>query len=360
MVRRHRPVHTRALLRLGVAAATVVGLSGCTPVLGDDLTVTALMADSAGLFVGNDVGVLGVPVGEVTSIEPEGTHVRVTMSIDRDQPVPADVGAVVVARSVATDRYVELTPVFHAGPRLVDGAVIPEPRTRTPVDFDEVLEAVNTFTSGIAGSRETRGAIANILAEGSEAVDGKGALLNRAITSLGGAVNSLTGQREDITGTVRSLDTLTSTIATNQQLVGDFVTQVSRASRLLADERTNFRNALRSLSRAVALVADFARQNRQQLVTSLDQSTDLVRSMLTRRDDLSEILRVMPVTLQNLRGVLHHGRLRVRVDPLVLTPLPTLLDPVCNATPKDLCSLFGPSLLNLQNLIGLLTGGGRG
>jgi phospholipid/cholesterol/gamma-HCH transport system substrate-binding protein len=355
---RSHPVKT--LLRVGLVLAALVGLSGCTPVFGGRITVTALMSDSAGLFVGNDVGVLGVPVGRVTSIKPEGTRVRVTMSVDSDQPLPADVGAVVVARSVATDRYVELTPVYHSGPRLADGAVIQQPRTRTPVDFDEVLAALNDFTAGIAGSKETRGAVANILEQGSKAVDGKGVLFNRAITSLGAAVNSISGQRQDISGTVTSLDTLTGTIAANQELVRDFVTQVSRASRLLADERTNFRAALRSLSRAVALVAEFAHQNRQQLVTSLDRSTAMLSSLLTRRADLTEILRVMPVTLQNLHAILHHGRLRVRVDPLVLTPLPGLLNPLCNATPKDLCALFGPSLLNLQNLIGLLTGGGRG
>lgn len=349
-----RPLSRVVCLTLTMALA--LGLSGCSPLLGHNMTVTALMADSAGLFVGNDVGVLGVPVGTVTSIKPEGTHVRVTMSIDGDQPVPADAGAVVVARSVATDRYVELTPVYHSGPRMKDGAVIEEPQTRTPVDFDEVLEALNDFTSGIAGSKGTSRAVANILLAGSEAVDGKGALFNRAITSLGGAVNSISGQRQDITGTVRSLDRLTGTIAANQQLVRDFVTQVSRASALLADERANFRSAMRSLSKAVALVADFAHRNRQQLVTSLDRSSAVMRSLLTRRSDLTEILRVMPVTMQNLRGILHHGRLRVRVDPLVLTPLPSLLNPLCKATPKDSCAIFGPSLLNLQNLIDLLTG----
>jgi phospholipid/cholesterol/gamma-HCH transport system substrate-binding protein len=347
----------KALVRLGVAAATVVGLSGCTPVLGDDITVTALMADSAGLFVGNDVGVLGVPVGTVTSIRPEGTHVRVTMSVHRDQPVPEDAGAVVVARSVATDRYVELTPVYHSGPRITDGTVIPEARTRTPVDFDEVLGALNTFASGIAGSKGTSGAIANILSEGSKAVDGKGELLNRALTSLGGAVSSISAQRENLSGTVQGLDTLTGTIAAHQQLVRDFVTEVSRASRLLADERTNFRAALRSLSRAVALVADFAHQNRQQLVGALDRSSALMTSLLTRRGDLTEILRVMPLTLQNLQRTLHHGRIRVRVDPLVLTPVGGLVNTLCSATPTDFCAQFGPSLLNLQNLIKLLTGG---
>jgi phospholipid/cholesterol/gamma-HCH transport system substrate-binding protein len=350
-----RPLRT--LGTLTVVLAMLVGVSGCAPVFGGNITVTALMADSAGLFVGNDVGVLGVPVGKVTSIKPEGTHVRVTMSIDRDQPVPADAGAVIVARSVATDRYVELTPVYHHGPKMTDGTVIPMPRTRTPVDFDEVLAALDEFTSGIAGQKGTANAIANILREGSQAVDGKGELFNRAITSLGGAVNSISGQRENISGTVKSLDTLTGTIAANEQLVRDFVTQVSQASSLLADERTNFRSALRSLSSAVALVADFAHQNRQQLVKVLDQSSAVVKSLLTKRDDLSEILRVMPVTLQNLQATLHHGRIRVRVDPLVLTPLPSILKPICDATKKDFCALFGPSLLNLKNLIDLLTGG---
>lgn len=347
------------LLRLGVILAVLLGLSGCTPQLGGRMTVTALLADSAGLFVGNDVGVLGVPIGTVTAIEPEGEQVRVTLSVDRDRPLPAEVGAVVVARSVATDRYVELTPVYRSGPRLADGAVIPEPMTRTPVDFDEVLAALDTFTAGIAGSKQTRGAIANILEQGSKAVDGKGALFNRAITSLGGAVNSISGQREEIAGTLVALDTLTGTIASNQELVREFVTQVSRASDLLADERTNFRAALRSLSKAVELVADFAHQNRQQLVRSLDQSSALMESLLTRRGDLAEILRVMPLTLQNLNRILHDGRLLVRVDPMVLTPLGGAVNTLCSSTPTDLCAQIGPSLLNLQNLIALLNGGAR-
>ena len=41
----------KVVVTAAVALATAVGLSGCTPVLGHDLTVTALMADSAGLFV---------------------------------------------------------------------------------------------------------------------------------------------------------------------------------------------------------------------------------------------------------------------------------------------------------------------
>jgi phospholipid/cholesterol/gamma-HCH transport system substrate-binding protein len=341
-----------AVLLLGM----LLGSSGCTPVVGGggSITITALMSDSAGLFVGNDVGVLGVKVGHVISIEPDGTRVRVRMSVDADQPIPEGAGAVVVARSVATDRYVELTPVYHGGPRMADGTVIAQDLTRTPVDFDDVLGALNTFATGIAGSKDTQGAIANILKSGSQALSGKGEELNKAVTSLGGAVNSISQQRGNITSTVTSLDTLASSIAANQQLVKNFITQVSRASALLAAERTNFQTSLRSLGKAVALVADFAHTNRQGLVTALDQSTDLMRSLLTKRDRLGEILRVMPLTLQNLGAIYHDGRLRVRVDPLVLTPLAGLVNSLCTAIPTDVCAAFGPSLLNLQNLLTLL------
>ena len=346
----------RRLTSLLLVVAVMFGVGGCTPSFGGSIKITALMKDSAGLFVGNDVGILGVPVGKVTSIKPEGDHVRVSMEIDKGQSVPADAGAVVVARPVATDRYVELTPVYHPGEKKMrDGAVIDTAKTRTPVDFDEVLAALNTFATGISGSKETKDAIKRILASGSRAVNGKGEDFNRAITSLGSAVDSFSDQRENIASTVRSLDALTTSIAQNQQLVRSFITQVSQASRLLADERNNFRSTLVSLGDAVTLVADFTHQNRQQLVRALDQSTSVMQTLLSRKPQLSETLRVMPVALQNLAAILHGDRLEVRVDPTVILPgIATLVEQMCSTDQAQLCAAFGPSLLNLNNLLALL------
>jgi len=334
--------------------AVMLGTGGCTPSLGGKMKITALMSDSAGLFVGNDVGILGVPVGKVTAIDPDGENVRVTLEVDSDQPVPADAGAVVVARSVATDRYVELTPVYDQGARMRSGAVIEQSRTRTPVDFDDVLGALNTFATGIAGSKETKDAIKNILEAGSGAVAGRGEEFNRAVTSLGSAVDSISGQRGNITSTVESLDVLTTTIAQNQKLVREFITQISAASTLLADERKNFQTALQSLGTAVELVAEFAHDNRDQLVGALDKSTDLMTSLMTKKARLTETMEVMPLALQNLKAILHNGELLVRVDPTVLLPIADLVDSMCGVGSEQFCAAFGPSLLNLNNLIGLL------
>lgn len=344
----------RWIAKLCALLALLIGLSGCTPVLGSSMTVTAYLPDSAGLFVGNDVGVLGVPVGTVSAIEPDGARVKVTLSIEGDQPIPADAGAVVVARSVATDRYVELTPVYHEGARMQDGAVISADRTRTPVDFDEVLEALNTFARDIGGSGPTKNAIKRFLKAGSESVQGRGKDVNRAITSLGGAVDTISGQRATITSAVNALDKLTATVAANQQLAREFISQVADVGDLLAQERVNFRSSMRSLTTAVELVAAFAREHRKKLSTSLNLSTAVMKSIMSKRAELEDTLRVMPLALENLRATLRGDRVLVRVDIANLLPLGGLLDTVCSAAPVDYCAAFGPSLLNLNNLLALL------
>lgn len=323
-----------------VAVAAVLLTSACSVVGGGDkMTIKAYLADSAGLFVGNDVGVLGVTVGEIKSIEPDGDKVLVTMEVDADQPVPADAGAVVVARSVATDRYVELTPVYREGPKMTDGATIALDRTRTPVDFDQVLASLNELATGIGGNKRTTKAVQRFIDAGTRALRGRGPLLNQTIHSLADGVDGLASQREDVAATLKSLDVLLTTIASNEATARTFIRQVSRASKLLADERENFREALRALDSAVTTVAKFAVDNREAIVAGVDGSTRLMRTVLSKQERLEEILRVMPVALENLR-MMPGDRLPVRINPLILDPLGGILQSVCDRLPLDLCQFL--------------------
>ncbi|HWM75126.1 MAG TPA: MCE family protein [Nocardioides sp.] len=330
------------VVRLALVAVLVLLATGCVPdaVRGDKITVTAYFGDSAGLFVGNDVGVLGVPVGRIKDIEPDGDRVKVTLEIDADRAVPADAGAVVVARSVATDRYVELTPVYDGGEKLADGAEIDVDRTASPVDFDEVLETINEFATGIAGSKETTRAVKRFIDSGAAALKGNGALFNRSTRELAQAISTMSGQREDFAETIVSLDVLVGTIAENDDTVRTFVDQVAEASSILAAERGNFRKALRALDRAVTVVAQFAVDNRDEVVDTFDNTTKVFRTMLSKRTALNELLRVMPVALENLMRLPVNGRIPTRVDPLVIAPLGDEIRKLCKRLPIGLCDLL--------------------
>jgi ABC-type transporter Mla subunit MlaD len=99
----------RRLATALIAAVAPLGLvSACAGSSGT--TVTAQFHDAAGLFTGNDVGVLGVRVGEVTEITPRGAHVDVQLQIDDGVKIPADASAVVVSRSPRCTREVPCSP----------------------------------------------------------------------------------------------------------------------------------------------------------------------------------------------------------------------------------------------------------
>lgn len=328
---------------LAMLAVVVLLTAACSSVPGGGgkKEINAYFEDSAGLFVGNDVGILGVVVGEITAIEPDGEQVRVTLEIDDDYKVPADAGAVVVARSVATDRYVELTPVYQKGPELEDGDEIKLARTRTPVDFDQVLASLNDFATGISSSKKATKAIQRFINQGAETLKGNGPLINQTVHALQEGVNGLHSQRDNLSSTLESLDVLLAAVSANQDTARTFIDQVTEAADLLADERHNFRTALRSLDDAVTVVAQFAVDNREQIVEALDGSTRLMRTILEKQRSLTEILRVMPLALQNLDRASHNKRFKTVFDPLVLTPLGGILQDVCDRLPPAICQLIG-------------------
>ncbi|UDY22321.1 MCE family protein [Nocardioides sp. Kera G14] len=328
---------------------------------GGGMTVTAYFPSSAGLFKGNDVGVLGVKVGTVEKIVPDGDRVRVTLHVNGDQKIPADAGAVVVARSVATDRYVELTPVYHSGATMHDGATIPLDRTRTPVEFDEVLATINDFATKIGGNKQTADAVRRIVDSGDAALGGKGQDINKAVTNLGGAADTLAGQSDDFTATLTSLNSLAGTVKDNAAIEKQFIGQVSTASQMLADQREDFRSALRALDSAVTQVADFSVTNKAEIVKALNSSSTLMKSLTTKSDQINEVLEVLPVGLQNVELANHNGWLPAHADPLVLAPLGGALTKVCEALPLNLCETLdgtGTVAELLSGLNGLLGLGG--
>lgn len=323
-----------------LAAAT----TGCVPTsnpLARTATITVFLPDTAGLFEGNDVGILGVPVGTVTDIEPEGTQVRVTLEVEADRAIPADAGAVVVARSVATDRYVELTPVYRSGPELADGDVIPVERTRTPVDFDEVLGALETVATGISGSRQGTEAVRRLVEDGEAALRGNGRQLQETVGSLADAVEGVSGQREEISGALTALDLLVGDVADNAATTREFLDQVATASEILAAERGRFRRALVALERAVTTVSDFARTNREAVVETIGGTSRAFRTMLRKQRQLAEILEVFPLVLQNLQRAAPGDRLPTRVSPEILLPLGSELLDACEQVAAPLCELLG-------------------
>jgi phospholipid/cholesterol/gamma-HCH transport system substrate-binding protein len=317
----------------------LASLGGCGRLGDPPLEATAVLKESSGLYVGNDVGVLGVTVGKITKLEPQGETVHVTFEVtDPQVRIPADAAAVVVSRSVATDRYIELTPVYRSGPTMPSGTVIPLARTRTPVDFDEVLTAMSDLSSELVNSPKATNGIREVLQTVAATFAGNSDDLNAAIKGLADLVGTVHGQRTSIFDTMDSLDRLSTGLVDHEDLIQEFVENLSDALDLLNSERSDVEQVLKSVSATVDRVAEFSQENRGAVTSSVDQVLVLLRSILESRPDLGGVLELMPLATDNVgRAADGKGNIWVRTKPaeiLGLGPqfeqLCAALGPVCN------------------------------
>src|SRR5215467_3793019 len=145
--------------------------------------ITAYFAETIGVYPGSTVRVLGVPVGTVDSVQPDGTRVKVTMTVDYGVAIPAGVDAVVLAPSVVADRYIQLTPPYTGGSQLQDGAVIPASRTAVPVEVDQIYASLAKLVNALGpNGANHQGAFSALIKTGAANLAGNGAFLRAMLT----------------------------------------------------------------------------------------------------------------------------------------------------------------------------------
>src|SRR5262249_36486009 len=112
-------------------------------------TFIAYFANANGLYTGDEVRILGVAVGTVDAIDPQPERTKVTFSVDRQYPVPADVKAAILSPSLVSARAIQLVPVYSGGPKLAAGAAIPQDRTAVPVEWDDFRQQLEKLTESL-------------------------------------------------------------------------------------------------------------------------------------------------------------------------------------------------------------------
>lgn len=140
-------------LRYATVIALVAALVGGVYVLsstGNKRTIVGYFTSAVGLYPGDQVRVLGVPVGEIDMIEPRSSDVKITMSVSKDVKVPVDVQAVIMSPNLVAARFIQLTPVYTGGAVLPDNGRIDLDRTAVPVEWDEVKEGLTRLAADLS------------------------------------------------------------------------------------------------------------------------------------------------------------------------------------------------------------------
>lgn len=266
---RGRLVALPALLALTLLA------SACTlNRSGGGRELDAVVTRSNNLFVGSDVLVLGMRVGRVTGLTQEGTHVRVSMSLDPGVEVPADVRAEIQPTSLLGERFVALHPAYTGGPTWPLGTPIPLERTGVPAETDEVLASFENWLEGL--NPETLAELVDVVAE---TVEGQGKGLNALIDEGGDTIRVLADAGEDLMAAVSALADVSQTMAARDARISRAIQNWSTVVGTLGEESDQVVQGVANLRRLVGELRPLLDEHTVPLQRDIDALTTALRTV---------------------------------------------------------------------------------
>jgi phospholipid/cholesterol/gamma-HCH transport system substrate-binding protein len=158
-----------------------LAFGGSVPLQPEGYRFTVHMPEAATLAEEADVRIAGVNVGKVKSKELDAGAARTIVEIQLDEPyapIPKDTRAILRAKTLLGETYVELTPGNKVGGMLPDGGRLANAQVQPTVELDEIFTAFDPAT---------RDAFRDWVKELSGAIkDGRGQDLNDAFGNFEG------------------------------------------------------------------------------------------------------------------------------------------------------------------------------
>lgn len=266
--------------------------------------VTAYFENSNGLFAGDDVRILGVPVGRVESVEPQPTRAKITFWVDRRYPIPEAAKAVILSPQLVTGRAIQLTPAYTGGAVMLTGAVIGEDRTAVPVEWDDVRIQLQRLAKLLQptepGGVSTLGAVIDTAADN---LRGQGANIRDVVVKLSKTLATLGDHSSDIFTTFRNLSILVSALHDSAGLLEQLNGNMAAVTSLMADDPQKVGLAVEDLAGVIGDVQSFADDNREAIGAATDKLASISDVLVASLDDLKQTLHVAPTTVANFYNI---------------------------------------------------------
>lgn len=269
--------------------------------------VTAYFTKAIGLFANSDVNVLGIPIGTIKSVNPEGTRVRVVMEISSEHRVPADAVAQIVPISLISDRYIQLSPPYESGPYLQDGAVIGIERTQIPAELDDVFAQLKKLLDAIEpGSENEPGALGALVVQLNKTLQGTEDDFRGALTNASQLTRTLADANEDVSGLLLNLDDLFQILASRASSLGMLNKNFAIVMTTLAESRADLEGTLTNLAGTTEELARLFRTHQGRLSEDIEIAARITGTILKNRASVDQALTWLPVVALGLKNA-HHG-----------------------------------------------------
>ena len=248
------PSPARILTMLAFAGSCIglliflwISFGGATPFAPEGYRLNAEFNQAIALAPQSDVRISGVSVGKVISVEPDLRTglTRAVIEIDsRYAPRSADTRAILRAKTLLGETYIELTPGSRLGPKLPDGGTIAQAQISPTVQLDQIL---STFDP------KTRRAFSTWMQQEGIALTGRGEDLNAALgqlfpfaTNVDRVLSALHNDSADTSTLLRDTGIVFSSLAASPARLQGFIRNSNATFAATATEDTALANTVKA------------------------------------------------------------------------------------------------------------------
>ncbi len=268
---------------------------------------------AAGLVENNAVKIAGVSVGRIEEVGVEHDIAVLTLKIDREIVLHTDARAIVRAKSLLGEKYLQLEPGDRESPVLEDGGEIVN--VDVPFEIDEVLNALEPILGGedsIAAALAPLAAQLNDLLRDASGKDGKPPIITRA------QIDQIVGDLTETSASVRRMTT------ENEQLVGEVLKNgnallanpklpriISSTEQITSDLEQRLPGLLDRADKALAEVEKLTtivdEDRRKKIGTIIDDSAVAVADLREITADLKQFTKFVGPLLKDLATIAKRG-----------------------------------------------------
>jgi virulence factor Mce-like protein len=276
-----------ALSCFGILLFLWITFGGPTPFKAKPYEIEVPFHEATQLAQQSDVRISGVSVGKVREIvlSPDGELALAKVDIqDQYGPIPKGTRAVLRTKTLLGETYIELTPGPSTGPKLPDGAILPEANVAESVQLDEIFR---TFDA------RTRAAFQSWQQEAAVAIEGRGAALSYAFGEIGPTLTEvdrlfrvLDSQRLAVKQLFRNGATSLQALRGRQ---GELAGLIRNSNAVFSTTAERARD-IEALFRAFPTFQDESRLTLARLRTFSENADPAVRQLIPAAEELSPTL----------------------------------------------------------------------
>ncbi|MEV0294266.1 MCE family protein [Nocardia sp. NPDC050710] len=284
----------------GVLIVVLLLVSSVYKMLGvGEQTVKVEFVQAAGIKVGDKVDVSGVPVGTVARAELEGSHVLLTLNVDKDVKFGPDARASIKMATLLGARYVDVDPGDGSG---LKDKRIPLSNTAVPYNLADVVQIGTPKFEALDTAK-----LAESLNLFNQQINGSPHLVAQALDSVGALAKVVDTRKTEVDSLLKDLNRVTQLLADNRNSVLLVITQGEAIANRVMERQELLRQLLDNMATLTRQLQEIGAENNAQLGPTIEQLNTMAEGLQKNKENLDRMLSIMPPSVRYLANSWGNG-----------------------------------------------------